>query len=229
MSDNTKILKGRRRWFLGSLGAVTAGAALASASTQAANAGTGFQPMRHSQDAWLDAMTGSHRAFLDSSTGNGGMTAMNYANNLLVAHTEDYGGKESDYALVICFRHGSTPLGFNDAMWAKYGANLSRIIGVSDRNDQPFMQNPLNLANRADFPSRGFTLEAMASRGIRYAVCSRATRTFSGMLARGAGMTTDEVYAELAANIIADGRMVPAGVTAATRAQEYGFSLLYSG
>ena len=37
-----------------------------------------------------------------------------------------------------------------------------------------------------------------------------------------------EVHDELVANMVANGHMVPAGVMALTRAQEHGYSLLYS-
>ena len=33
---------------------------------------TRFQPARHAKDAWLDAVSGKHRTFIDASTVNGG-------------------------------------------------------------------------------------------------------------------------------------------------------------
>ncbi len=232
MKENDNALTGRRRWFLGSLGVVAAGAAVATASSPSAQAqsAAGFVPAKHDKDAWMDALSGVHRAFLDTSTTNGGVTAMNYAHNILLAHVEDYGGKESDYAMIICFRHQATPLGYNDAMWTKYGEILSNFMRFTDsRTEKPFSVNPLDLPGRADFASRGHTLKEMAGRGARYAVCNRATHTISGVIARATGGDEGAIYNELAANIIADGQLVPAGVLAATRSQEYGYSLLYAG
>jgi hypothetical protein len=231
MNDQNNALKGRRRWFLGSIGAVAAGAAVASAASNAAQSpAAGFTPARHALDSWMDEMPGVHRAFLDTSTTNGGITSMNYAHNILLVHVGDYGGSESDYALVVCFRHQSTPLGYNDAMWAKYSEAFSSFMGLKDsRTQEAFVVNPLDLPGRADFASRGHTLKEMAGRGVRYAVCNRATYSVSGFVARATGGDADAIYKELAANLIADARMVPAGVMAATRAQEYGYSLLYSG
>ena len=178
----------------------------------------------------MEEMAGVHRAFLDSSTTNGGITALNYAHNILLVHVEDYGGKESDYAMVVCYRHQSTPIGYNDAMWAKYSEAFSAFMGLKDsRTDQAFTVNPMNIPGRPDFASRGHTLSEMAGRGVRYAVCNRATLSVSGFVARATGGDAAAIYQDLAANLIADARMVPAGVMAATRAQEFGYSLLYSG
>lgn len=232
MSEQDKVLQGRRRWLLGSLGAVAAGAAVVSASSSAQTSGpaTGFTPARHAMDAWMGEMPGVHRAFVDTSTSNGGITALNYAHNMLLVHVEDYGGSAADYAMLVCYRHQSTPLGFNDAMWAKYGATLSTFMGLTDsKTEKPFMVNPADIPGRSDLPSRGHTLSEMASRGVRYAICNRATHSVSSFLARATGGDADAIYTELAANLIADSRMVPAGVTAAVRSQEYGYSLLYAG
>lgn len=233
MNEQKKALLGRRRWLLGSLGAVAAGAAVVSASSNAAQSSVpaaSFTPARDAMDAWMDEMAGVHRAFLDSSTTNGGMSALNYANNILQVQAEDYGGREADYALLVCYRQQSTPLGFNDAMWGKYGETLSMFMGLTDsRTEKPFMVNPMDIPGRPDFASRGHTLSELAGRGVRYVVCKRAAQGVSAFLARATGGTADAIYGELAANLIVGARMVPAGVTAAVRSQEYGYSLLYSG
>lgn len=233
MKDQLKALQGRRRWFLGGLGAVAAGAALASASSNAAQsaapAATGFVPAKHAGDDWME-MPGTHRAFLDTSTTNGGITVLNYAHNMLLVHVEDYAGKESDYAMIICYRHQATPLAYNEAMWAKYGDGLSAFLGLKDTNtEQPYLVNPMNIPNRADFASRGHTLNEMTSRGVHYAVCNRATLNVSGFLARRIDGVVADIHRELVANLIPNARIVPAGVTAVMRAQERGYSLLYAG
>ena len=91
------------------------------------------------------------------------------------------------------------------------------------------MVNPLGIPGRPDLASRGHTLQEMAGRGAHYAVCNRATHSISTFIARATSGDEEAIYQELASNIIADGRLVPAGVMAATRSQEYGYSLLYSG
>lgn len=211
-----------RRSLLATVGvaAITGLAASAtSTSAQAQQRGNGFQPARHSKDAWMGELGGSHRVFVDSSTMPGGANALRYANNIMTAHEEDYEGAASDYAMIVCFRHTSTPYAFNDAIWAKYGR-------LFDRSADPApSSNPMNVANRANGNN---SIPMLVAREAQFAICHRATRSFSGMLASATDTAYEDVYAELLANAIPNSRFVAAGVLAATRAQEYGYSLLYA-
>jgi len=234
MSKNSDKVQDRRR-FLTGVGVVATTAALAnSASAQQHNDHEmhhGFAPARHDEDAWMDDKQGIHRVFLDSSTGNGGITALNYANNLMFAHEGDYeGGKETDYAIIVCFRHASTAFGYNDAMWAKYGEIFSRVTRFNNREtDSAWKQNPLMIPG-TNFASRGNTIQSLPERGdVSFAICSKATMSMSQNLARTLGGDADAYFAELTANNVPNSRYVPAGVIAATRSQEYGFSYLYAG
>ena len=231
MSNNSDKLQGRRK-FLAGVGLAAATATVASSAQDASNnkgANNGFTPARHDEDAWLDANSAGHRVFIDTSTSSGGTTALNYASNIMVGHTEGYeDGAESDIATIICFRHGATPLGYNDAMWEKYGTQFSQMLSLKDRNtDGPFKINPMNQSEQ-DFGNRGNTIDSLITRGVSYAICRKATRSFSGRLARITGGDVDAIFNELMANNIPNSRFVPAGVLAATRSQEFGYSLLYS-
>jgi hypothetical protein len=222
---------GRRR-FLTSMGLVTTGATLTAATAQAASQASAsrFTPAKHPQDSWLEVAGVDHRAFVDSSTTAGGMTALNYANNILFGHTSGYGGEESDYALVVCFRHQSTSFGYNDAIWAKYGEFLSGFMGLTDsKTNDPFTVNPMNVSGRSDMPNRGNTINSLVERGVSYAICNKATLAMCGRLAAAFGGSADAIYAEITGSAVANSRFVPAGVVAATRSQEYGYSLLYAG
>ena len=167
----------------------------------------------------MNDLPGTHRVFIDSATQPGGANAMRYANNILFTHGEAYGGSDADYALIVCFRHTSTPYAFNDPIWAKYGS-------LFDRDADPAPDaNPMNTANRANGMN---TIDDLVSRGVRFAVCNKATQSFSRMLAQATNQSPESVYEELVANGIPASRFVPAGVLAATRAQEYRYSLLYA-
>jgi hypothetical protein len=221
MQDDDKKTVGRRR-LISTMGVAAVAGLAASGSAPAAQAQPGkpgFQPARHAQDAWMNEIPGNHRVFIDSATMPGGANAMRYANNILLTHGEAYGGSESDYALIVCFRHTSTPYAYNDSVWAKYG-------GLFDRSADPApASNPMNTANRANGEN---TIADLASRGVRFAICNKATQSYSRLLAQATGQSFDEVYEELLASAIVNGRFVPAGVLAATRAQEYSYSLLYA-
>ena len=56
--------------------------------------------------------------------------------------------------------------------------------------------------------------------------CSRMRD--SGLLFARVGEDYYAIYKELVANIVPGSRMVSAGVVAVTRAQEYGYALIYS-
>lgn len=221
MSENPSH---NRRKFLAGAGLVAAGAAVAANAQEAGH--SGFKPARHAEDSWMDEMGGTHRAFVDSSTGSGGIAAMNFASNILLAHAQGYGGSDEDYGMIVCFRHDSSPYGFNDAMWEKYGELFMGRTGVSNDNGDPVTVNPLSVERT--YGNRSNTIDRMSARGVRFAVCDLSTRGMAGMLARSTGRTSDEVYEELTTNAIPSSHFVPAGVMAATRAQEYGFSFLYA-
>lgn len=226
MSKNSNS---NRRRFLAGAGLVAAGAA-AAANAQQANpfkdSKSGFTPARHVEDAWMDELGGVHRAFVDSSTGSGGIAAMNFASNILRAHAQGYGGSDDDYGMIVCFRHDSSPYGFNDAMWGKYHELFMGRTGVSNSDGSPVTVNPLSPERL--YGNRTNTLENMSNRGVHFAICDLSTRAMAGMLAQPAGKTPDEVYEELVANAVPSSHFVPAGVMAATRAQEYGYSFLYA-
>lgn len=226
MSSDSMDSKARRR-FLTGVGAVATGATLA-ATARAAETNMTYTPARHSKDEWLDVPS-THRAFIDSATTNGGMTALNYANNILLAHAEDYQGSESDYAMVVCFRHQSTPFGYNDAMWAKYGEFFAMSLGLKDpSNGEVFKTNPMNQSRR-DLANRGNTIDSMVARGLKFAICNKATGAIAGRLASFSGGSAEDIFQELKANNIPNSRFVAAGVIATTRSQEYGYSLLSAG
>ena len=90
-----------------------------------------------------------------------------------------------------------------------------------------------NLMNSADYgfalPNLGVSLKSLIDRGTRFAICDMATNFFATQIAQDTGATKDSVYKELIASAIPNGRFVPAGVVATTRAQEYDYSLLYAG
>ncbi len=228
MSNSNKTQNRRR--FLTGVGVVATTAALSS-NASAQDQGQGkHTPARHVEDAWMDEKRGLHRIFVDSATGNGGITALNYANNLMVGHETGYeGAKESDNVIIVCFRHASTAFGYNDAMWEKYGEIFSRVTQFRNpETDGPWHQNPMLIAG-TNFANRGNTIQSLIERGVSYCVCSKATQSMSQTLARVTGGNANDINNELLANNVPGSRFVAAGVVAAARSQEYGYSLIYAG
>jgi intracellular sulfur oxidation DsrE/DsrF family protein len=208
-----------RRALLGSLGAAAlAGVAVGSAQAAAQEQPVGFVPQRHDLDAWMDALPGTHRVFIDSDSNAGGTNALRYAANIMNAHVNAYEGKDADMAIIICYRHASTGLGFNDAMWEKYGKTFATLGRITvNEGEAPPSKNP-----------QLETITQQAARGMHFAICNSASTLIASFIARDSGQEQAQVLAELVANTIPNGHMVPAGVMALTRAQEYGYSFLYS-
>ncbi len=220
--ENTDQNKLARRRLLTTM-SVAAVAGLAAgagpAPAQAQSQTPGFQPARHDKDAWLNELPGSHRVFIDSSTMAGGPAGLWYANNMISAHEEEYDGEASDFAMVVCFRHMSTPYGFDDGIWAKYGAIFNRSA------DPAPTRNPLSTPSASSGQN---SIASSVARGVNFAICGRATRRFAMAIASATGGNADDVFAELTAGGVPNSHFVPAGVLTATRAQEYRYSFLYA-
>lgn len=229
MQENDKDLKARRSVITG-FGAAVAGLTVAASTANAQSAGaSGFQPTRHASDAWFDELPGQHRVFIDSATALGGAEAVLYANNLYAAQDGAYPDDPADFAMIVCFRHFSTPFGYNDDMWAKYGGAFNSIMNFPNpATDQAFTVNPLN-QTATTLPNFGFTIDLVTGKGTHFGICRAATRFFSNVIAGATGGNQPDIFDELVANAIPSSRFVSAGVMALTRAQEYGYSLLYAG
>lgn len=216
-----------RRSFATAVGAafaVALGSRMASAQGRAAP----FQPARHPEDGWLDALPGKHRTIIDASTASGAGSALLYAFNLYLANKSAYSLPERDVAVVVCLRHSGTAFGFNDAMWGKYGKSMNATPQMID----PKTKEPpkTNLFSSVDYglalTNYGVTIESLVKQGAQFAICEMASRGLAGSIAADTGTGFDAVYKELIANTIPNSRMVSAGVLAVNRAQEYGYTLL---
>jgi hypothetical protein len=224
-----------RRSFLARLGAATAafGATLGPTSsdlradTQApAAAATRYAPMRHPQDDWLDQLPGKHRFFFDVTTAPVLVDAMQFVGNFYDANKSDYDIAPADLAVIVGLRHNAAPFAYNDAIWKKYGETLARRAEYVDpRNkDATPSANPHTPVAPAD-AARVRGLAGLIRNGVRFAVCNISTNGIAGMIARAVDGKRDEIYKELSANLITNGRLVPAGILAVNRAQERGYSI----
>jgi hypothetical protein len=226
MDDN----RPERRTILSALGAAFAAFAVGqrTAGAQTVPAAGGFQPARHSQDAWLNALPGRHRTFIDCATVSGAGEGMLYANNLYVANKNGYQLNEPDLAIVVCLRHFATAFAFEDVIWGKYGKAMSGLLNFTDPKTK---QAPsTNLFNSADYgmtlPNFGNSIPSVVKRGTHFAVCDMATRFISGQVAAAMKADPEALYKEFASNLIPNSHLVAAGVVAVNRAQEYGYTLL---
>ena len=211
-----------RRSFLARIGTAAAAFGLGRSATMhaqsAAPAGP-YQPARHDKDAWFDQIPGKHRIFFDVLTPQGVGEAIGYAENFFEANQSGYGLGDAELAVVICLRHMSTPFAFGDGFWAKYGAQLGETLKVTDPKTG---QAPVINTRRA-------ALEALAKRGVHFAVCDLASHRFAGMMARRNNGDADAVYKEMQVAVLSNATFVPAGIVAVNRSQEHGYAIAYVG
>lgn len=208
-----------RRSMMSGLGAAAVGVALTARPAAGQNAAGRFQAARHQQDAWLDAIAGKHRIFIDASTPRGAGEAMLYANNLYTANKAGYSLPENDIVVVACLRHFATVFAFNDAMWAKYGKPFSdRMDFLDPKTNKPPTVNV-----------HAAQLGALLKQGVHLAVCNLTTRSVSQRLSELTGVAADDIYKELTTNTLGNAHFVAAGVVGVTRAQERGYALISIG
>jgi intracellular sulfur oxidation DsrE/DsrF family protein len=188
-----------------------------------------WQPARHEKDDWLDQLPGKHRLVFDTTTPEALGDALIFANNFMRVNRSDYGLQNGDLAVVVIVRHRSTPFGYNDAMWAKYGMPIAARSKVEDpRTKLAPKANIYNAEGYGDLAAnRGTTLDSLFKQGVQLAVCSTSTRGYSRSIAETLSGNADAIYNELIANLVSNNaRMVPAGIVAVNRAQERGYSLV---
>lgn len=213
----SRLVLARRSFFsrLVSAAAVV-GATTTIADAQGAPAADGrWQPARHPQDDWLDQIPGKHRLFFDTTTPDELADALQFAGNYFAGNKAGYELEPADLAVVICMRHRSAPFGFNDAMWAKYGATLGARAKFVDPKTQQAPDANLRSTNMAN----------LAKRGVQFALCNLSTRAISGLIAQKSGAKQDDAYTEITANRMSNARLVPAGIVAMSRAQERGYAI----
>lgn len=178
-----------------------------------------FEAARHPQDDWFDSLPGSHRVAFDTWMADKFREAIGFAGNYFRANHDGYNLTEKDLAVVIVVRHQTAPFAFNDAMWAKYGKQFSDRMTFTDpkTNEAP----KTNLY--------GTQLSNLIKQGVHLAVCNLTTRAYTRILADATGANADDVYKELTTNTLGNSHFVPAGIVAATRAQEHGYSIVSIG
>ena len=212
-----------RRAFLSHLGtgATAAGLTVLSGRPAAAQSAerSEWHPKRHQADDWLDRIPGVHRLLFDTTHPEGFGEALTFANNYYAANQSGYGLNDADLAVVIVARHDSAPFAYTEAMWVKYGPSFVERSGFVDPSTK---QPPAVNVYRA-------RMEGLIKRGSHFAVCQLSTRRLAGGIAGASRTDADSVYNELAANLVANAHMVPAGIIAVNRAQERGYSFTHAG
>jgi intracellular sulfur oxidation DsrE/DsrF family protein len=226
-----------RRGFVSRLfGAVTGVTLLESSSADAQPPG----PAPSGPDAWIREVKGTHRCLFDFPQHKNGAPLLHIL-NYLNTYNEAYKSAPGTVGAVGTFysigTQSSIALGFNDAMWAKYG--LGEYLGLKDKTGKPYTRNVFlkptaddahlliqafqtpNIPELAGaVPATG--IESLQKMGTKFLVCANALGAWCLELqARGKGKT-EEIEKELRANVLPGVTIVPAMVIAIEKAQAAG-------
>ena len=230
-----------RRGFIGRVfGAVAAagfmGMGTAEAQTQTKTAAAPAA----GPDAWISEVKGTHRCLFDFPQHKNGVPLLHIL-NYLNTYKEAYKAAPGSVAAVGTFYaiggQASIPLGFNDAMWAKYG--LGDYTGLKDASGKGYTRNVMNRPTRNDAhlliqgfgaPNIPEVLDAVPAMGIenlqkmgtKFVLCANAFGIWCLELqARGKGKA-DAIQKEMTENLLPGVTIVPAMVIAIEKAQAAG-------
>ncbi len=212
----------RRPTVLRGLAAAIALATAAAAARPAAEARSASELLSTRHDAWLTGLKGKHKQLFDSPTPSGGIMLVHIL-NYYDTYNKAYNVPDREINAIGTFYGGTTFLGLNDAMWAKY--RLGEELALNGADGRPATVNPWRSAPQI----LGMTLpqasiESLQRRGATFIICNNALEIFSGLLAQKQGLDPKVVYEDMKANILPGVTLVPAMVIAVEKAQAAGFT-----
>lgn len=191
-------------------------------------------------DAWINEVKGTHRCLFDFPQHKNGFAqlhVLNYLNTYATAYKLPAGQVGAVGTFYGMGSQSSIMLGFNDAMWAKYG--LGEYTGLKDAQGKFYTRNVFFRPTPADahlltqalqtpplpglagaMPALG--IESLQKMGTKFLLCANALGGWCSELeARGKGKAA-EIEKDLRANLLPGVTIVPAMVIAIEKAQAAG-------
>ena len=224
----------KRREFIGRLAAGAVAIGLTGSMPRALSAEPSTPHDLKPSDKWLESLKGKHRQFFDAPNHENGM-ALLHVRNYLNTMRDTYGVKHPDVTAVVGLYGMSTPLGFNDAMWQKYG--LANPIKVMDGSKAPATSNvffkapdgaaSLSVSGAPLAIPADSSISALQQRGAVFILCNNAFNVWMGLLAGGDATKAAALRQEFEPNILPGVFLVPAMVVAVNQAQTHGCTYMY--
>jgi intracellular sulfur oxidation DsrE/DsrF family protein len=222
----------KRRDFLGTIAA----GAVALGLTGALPRKLGTSPLAADtapSDKWISALTGKHRQLFDMPNHENGMGLL-HVRNYLNTMRDTYHVTRPDVTAVVTLYGMSTLMGFNDAMWKKYGiatplkvmdgsnaAATSNVFYSAPAGSQKLSLTGAPLAIPADA-----SISALQQRGAVFIMCNNAFNLWMQLLG-GGGTKSADMGKEFLDNMLPGVHLVPAMVVAINQAQMHGCTYMY--
>ncbi|HEX3928532.1 MAG TPA: hypothetical protein VHW65_11090 [Gemmatimonadales bacterium] len=209
-----------RRGFLGSTAAAALGIGVAGLIPTSARAETTASADAQ-LEAWFGRLTGKHRAVFDAPHANDGMPAV-WPRVYLMTTTGTYPADGASAMLII--RHEALALAFQDHIWAKY--HLGEMFNIKN-GAAPAIANPYAKITTLPLPDLGIT--GLLKTGVLIGACDVAITVYSGAAATKMKMDAAAVKKEWIAGLYPGIQIVPSGVMAVARAQEFSAQYVFAG
>ena len=172
--------------------------------------------------SWLDRLkSANYRVVFNVSDISDGIVG-DYVSSFLDGYHDVHGTSDADMRAVAVFRRNGTGMGFNDAMWDKYG--IGEYSKVKDSATKAFARRNVFWHHAGN--SQDTALESLTARGLISLVCNQATHGFAYGLGQQNNLAADTVYADLSKNLIPGAVLVPTGIWALIRAQNAGCAFM---
>lgn len=172
-------------------------------------------------EAWFGRLKGKHRQVFDAPAPNSGMPAV-WPRVYLNTMEATYPG-EGVSALVV-LRHDGLPLSMQDNLWAKY--KLGEMFEIKD-GSAPATRNVY--ATITNLPLPGLGIAELLKSGVLVGACDVALTVYSAAAAQKMNMDPAAVKKEWVAGLLPGVQVVPSGVFAVGRAQEYECKYCFAG
>lgn len=223
----------KRRDFLGTIAAGAVALGLTGTIPRKVGAATPVITDTSPSDKWLSELTGKHRQIFDMPNHENGMGLL-HVRNYLNAMRDTYHVNHPDVTAVVTLYGMSTLMGFNDAMWKKYGvatplkvmdgskaAATSNVFYSAPSGSQSLSLTGAPLAIPADA-----SISELQKRGAVFILCNNAFNLWMQLLGGGGTKSTD-LGKEFLDNMLPGVHLVPAMVVAINQAQMHGCTYMY--
>ncbi len=232
MSTNDLKSTTDRRRFLATLATGAAAVSLSTIPSVNLNAEDHFTSATDDDpDAWFKKIKGKHRIIFDATRPHD-MLPFAWPRVFLMTNAGT-GTPEKDCGVVVVLRHDAIPYAFESRLWEKY--NFGGMFEAEDpKTKQPSIRNPFWKPEKGDFKVPGIGevqigINELQASGVMFCVCNAAMTVYSAVAADKMKMEAADVMKDWKSGLLPGIQIVPSGVWAVGRAQEYGCKYCFAG
>ena len=111
-----------------------------------------------------------------------------------------------------------------------FRSKLGEFFKVNDKATKaPAVRNPYYHPKPGELMLDSFAIDELQKDGVMFGACNMAIKVYTGIIAKNMNMDADAVMKEWVAGVIPGMQIVPSGVLAVNRAQEYKCTYCYAG